>query len=213
MDFLPSLPLLATFTLACIGLAVTPGPDMTLFLSRTLAGGPRLGFAAMLGACTGLLVHALLAGFGLSVLIKASPNAFLVLKVVGSLYLLFLAVQALRRGSSLSVRRDGKAAPSFRATYLTGIGINLTNPKVILFYVTFLPQFVQSSDPAASAKLLFLAIYFLVIGSLINGVLILVAGPFVRMLRENPRALRRFDYGFAVLMSAFAVKLLSAGTD
>ena len=209
MTFIPSLPLMATFTLACILLAITPGPDMTLFLSRTIMGGPRLGLAAMLGATTGLLGHALLAGFGLSALIAASASAFLFIKIAGAMYLLFLAVQAIRHGSALSIRRD-TAEPRAWATYLTGVGINLTNPKVILFYVTFLPQFVEAGDPSASGKLLFLALYFLVVGSLINGVLIVVAAPFITLLRTNPKAMRIFDYCFATLMGGFAVKLLTA---
>ena len=210
MTFLPSLPLLATFTIACILLAITPGPDMTLFLSRTMAGGRKLGFAAMLGATTGLVFHALLAGFGLSALIAASPNAFLVIKIVGALYLLFLAVQAIRHGSALSIKREGAVEPSVRATYLTGIGINLTNPKIIIFYVTFLPQFVEAGDPFASGKLLFLALYFLVLGTIIGFILIVIAAQFISTMRANPKAMRIFDYSFAALMGGFAVKLLTA---
>ena len=204
------MPLMASFTLACIVLAITPGPDMTLFLSRTVAGGKRLGYAAMLGACTGLLGHALLAGFGLSALIAASPNAFLVIKITGAVYLLFLAVQAIRHGSALRIQREGSVEPGAWSTYLTGVGINLTNPKVILFYVTFLPQFIESGDPAASGKLLFLALYFLVLGSIINALVIAVAAQFIGLLRANPRGMRIFDYCFATLMGGFAVKLLTA---
>lgn len=211
MSFLPSLPVLLAFSAACFVLAITPGPDMTLFLSRTLAGGPRLGLAAMFGASTGLVVHALLAGFGLSALIAASPAAFLAVKVVGAGYLLVLAYQALRHGSALSVAAGAAGAPpSVRATYLTGLGVNLTNPKVIMFFVTFLPQFVAAGDPDASGKLLFLALWFLCIAIPVSAGLILAAGQFIAFMRANPRALRAFDYGFAGLMGAFALKLLSA---
>lgn len=209
MSFIPAWPLMAAFALASFLLAVTPGPDMTLFMSRTMTGGPRHGLAALLGATTGMFCHAMLAAFGLSALIAASVPAFTFIKVVGSVYLLWLAVQAIRHGSALSIKREG-GVQSLRATYLTGIGINLTNPKVVLFYVTFLPQFVDPHSPQASHTILFLALFFLVLGTIVNAALVMVAGRFLKLLRDNPRAMRRFDYGFAALMSGFALKLLTA---
>jgi threonine/homoserine/homoserine lactone efflux protein len=209
LDFIPSLSVLAAFSLGAVILVMTPGPDMTLFLGRTLSGGRRLGFAAMLGAASGLVVHALLAGFGLSALLAASSTAFTVLKIIGAAYLLWLAWGALRHGSSLSLLPGG-APESWLATYLTGVGINLTNPKVVFFFLTFLPQFVEASDPHASGKLLFLGLYFLVIGVPLCSALILIASRFAAAARANPRAMRIFDYGFAGLMSAFAARLLLA---
>ena len=210
MHFLPSPPVLAAFTFACIILAITPGPDMTLFLSRTVAGGKKLGFAAMLGASTGLVGHALLAGFGLSAIIATSQTAFLAVKIAGAAYLLFLAFEALRQGSALSIGPAPGSTPSVAATYATGIGINLTNPKIIMFYVTFLPQFVEAGDPSASAKLFFLAFYFMAIGIAISALVILVAAQFIGAMRSSPRAMRIFDYCFAALMGGFALKLLTA---
>lgn len=210
MTFLPSLSVILAFSAASFLLAITPGPDMTLFLGRTLIGGRKLGFAAMFGASTGLLFHALLAGFGLSAIIAASAPAFLVVKVIGAGYLLVLAWQAIRHGSALSAMKADGAPPSLRGTYFTGLGVNLTNPKVIMFFVTFLPQFVDAPDPAAGGKLLFLAFYFLLIGIPVSGLVILVADRFVGMAKTNPKALRVFDYCFAALMGGFAIKLLAA---
>ena len=208
MAFLPSLSVLSVFTLASIMLAITPGPDMTLFLGRTLMGGRRLGFAAMFGASTGLLVHATLAGFGLSALIAASPAAFTLLKITGAVYLLFLAVQAFRHGSALSLSGKAEVAGLW-STYLTGLAINLGNPKIIMFYITFLPQFVGADDPDASGKLLFLGFYFLLIGMPVSALIIVVAGRFIDAMRRNPKAMRIFDYGFAALMCGFAARLLT----
>lgn len=208
MTFIPSLSVISVFTLASVMLSITPGPDMTLFLGRTIMGGRRLGFAAMFGASTGLLVHALLAGFGLSALIAASATAFTVLKIIGAVYLLWLAVQALRHGSALSLSGQAPVA-SVWGTYLTGLGINLSNPKVVMFYITFLPQFVAADDPGASGKLLFLGFYFLLIGVPLSALIILVAERFISVTRQNPKAMRIFDYGFAALMCGFAAKLLT----
>jgi threonine/homoserine/homoserine lactone efflux protein len=123
MSYVPDLPVLLAFTLAGVVLFATPGPDMSLWLARTLQGGRRAGMAAMLGTSTGCLVHAALAAGGISVLIAASPVAFAVLKVVGALYLLWLAWGAIRHGSVLP---SGGVAPVGRAlslgrTYLGGL--------------------------------------------------------------------------------------------
>ena len=95
MTFIPDLPTILAFSVACFVLTITPGPDMTLFLGRTLAGGRAAGIAAYAGASTGSLIHTTLAAVGLSALIAASPEAFLVLKIFGAGYLIFLAVQVL----------------------------------------------------------------------------------------------------------------------
>ena len=93
--------MLLTYSLACVVLFVTPGPDMSLFLAKTLRAAASAGLAAMLGAMAGCCVHTLLAALGLSALLAASATAFTVLKVVGALYLLWLAVEAVRHGSAL----------------------------------------------------------------------------------------------------------------
>ncbi len=210
MSFVPAFPVLLGFTAACILLALTPGPDMTLFLSRTLCGGRGLGLAALVGASAGLVVQSLLAAFGISALLAASYTAFTVLKVVGVIYLMYLAYQALRHGSALALSEAKGIKINYFATFLTGVGINLTNPKVLLFFLTFLPQFVEANDPQASGKFLFLGLYFLVLGTALNLMVWFLAVRFIGAIRANPKALRYFDYGFAGLMSAFAFKLITA---
>ena len=207
-DFIPSIGTILGFSLASFVLAITPGPDMMLFLSRTVTGGRAMGFAAMVGASAGMVVHMTLAAFGLSALLAASATAFFILKVVGGLYLLWLAYGALRHGSAFSVDRDTLPQQTLRATILTGVGINLTNPKVIVFFVTFLPQFIDAGDPHASGKLMFLGILFLVIGIPTNAFIVLIAERVTGFMQSSPRAMRYFDYGMAGIMSAFALKLV-----
>ncbi|MEZ5908905.1 MAG: LysE family translocator [Hyphomicrobiaceae bacterium] len=209
MTFLPDWPTLAVYSLACFVLFVTPGPDMSLFLAKTIAGGRRAGIAAMTGASLGNVVHSLLAAFGLSALIATSPTAFLALKVAGALYLLWLAVDAIRSGSALNLGKREQRPPRVWPTLLLGLGVNLTNPKVVLFFVTFLPQFVSAHDPAAAGKLLFLGLYFVGFSFPLAVVMILAADGVIAGLRARPRLMRAVDWLFAGVFGAFAVKILA----
>lgn len=208
MDFLPSLPVLAAFTLAAAILIVTPGPDMTLFLGRALAEGRAAGFAAMAGALSGSVVHTMLAAFGLSALLAASPAAFFAVKLAGALYLVVLAVQAIRHGSALTLEPSRRTRRPLLRTWATGVAVNLLNPKIVLFFVTFLPQFVSARDPDAGGKLAFLGLYFIVLSIPTCGLMILAADRFAAALRSNPRLTRAIDFLFAGIFGAFAVRIL-----
>jgi threonine/homoserine/homoserine lactone efflux protein len=208
MDFIPALGPLLAFTLAAFVLTITPGPDMTLFLGRTLSQGRTAGIAAMLGASSGVLVHTTLAAFGLSALIAASPEAFGVLKFAGAGYLIYLAVQAIRNGSSLQLETVVVRPRSPLANWLTGMGINLLNPKIILFFVTFLPSFVSAGDPNAPGKLFFFGVYFIVLAVPMSLGMIFAADSFAASLKRQPKLMRGIDWLFASVFSAFAVKIL-----
>ena len=122
MTVLPEPAILSAFIVASLVLIVTPGPDMTLFLGQTINGGRARGFAAMLGATTGLLVHSMLAAFGLSALLVASATAFTTIKIAGAVYLLWLAFQAIRHGSPLSVAAGKPSRASLRRVFAMGLG-------------------------------------------------------------------------------------------
>jgi threonine/homoserine/homoserine lactone efflux protein len=211
MSFLPTPPVLVAFAAAGVLLAATPGPDMALFLSRTLGGGRPHGYAALAGAMTGLLVHTFAAALGLSALLAASARAYDAVKFAGALYLLYLAYGALRHGAALRLVGQGGANGGLAGSYLAGLLINLTNPKIVLFFVTFLPQFIEVGDAAAAQKFFFFGLAFIAIGAIVNAAIIAVAARFVAAAKANPRAIRWFDYGFAGLMGAFAARLVLAG--
>jgi threonine/homoserine/homoserine lactone efflux protein len=207
---IPSPEILLAFTAAGVVLIITPGPDMALFLGQTLTAGRARGFAAMLGAATGLLVHSMLVAFGLSALLVASAAAFAAIKIAGAAYLVWLGVQAIRHGSSLTLKRGETVPRPLMHVYLMGFGINLLNPKIVMFFLTFLPQFVSASDPQAAAKLLFFGLYFIALALSGCALLILTADRFTAAIRRSPRAMRFVDWSFAGLMGAFAVRLLVA---
>ncbi len=207
MDFLPDAPTLLAYTAASLILFITPGPDMSLWLSRTIGSGRQAGLAAMAGTSLGCMVHTMLAAFGISVLIAASETGFFVLKFVGAAYLLWLAVDALRKGSSLNVNTAESKSTSRLSSFIMGVTVNLTNPKVVLFFITFLPQFISAADPHVSEKLLFLGFYFVLINTPLAALLILGAERLVTWLKARPRVLRGIDYSFAGVFAFFALKI------
>lgn len=208
--FVPDLSVILTFALAGFVLAVTPGPDMALFVSRTMSFGRAHGFAAVLGTSTGIAVHTTLVAFGISVLIVAAPAAFWTLKIVGALYLVWLAIQAIRSGGGLLVTRAGGRQPSLVQSYLTGLGINLTNPKVALFFITFLPQFISADDPAAASKLLFLGGEFILVSLPVVIATVLFADWLTTTLRDSPWVSKALNWSFAGVFMAFAATILLA---
>lgn len=208
--FVPDLSVILTFALAGFVLAVTPGPDMALFVSRTMNFGRAHGFAAILGTSTGIAVHTTLVAFGISVLIVAAPAAFWALKIAGALYLVWLAIQAIRSGGGLLVTRAGGRQPSLFQSYLTGLGINLTNPKVALFFITFLPQFISADDPAAASKLLFLGGEFILVSLPVVIATVLFADWLTTTLRDSPWVSKALNWSFAGVFMAFAATILLA---
>lgn len=210
MSFIPDLSTIIQFAIATFIIAITPGPDMTLFVGRALSEGRSAGFACMAGAMVGCLIHTTLVVVGLSALIVASPEAFLALKIGGAGYLVWLAYQAIRHGSAFSPDATPRPPRSLFKNWLTGLGINLMNPKIILFFMTFLPQFVSASDPHAPGKLFFLGMMFIVLSLPVTAPMVIAADRFAGLLRKSPRVTRIVDYLFAGVFSAFALKILTA---
>ncbi|EFL89668.1 LysE family translocator [Ahrensia sp. R2A130] len=215
MPVIPELSIILAFTGAALLLAITPGPDMTLFLGRTIAYGRAAGLASLTGAATGTVVHTILVVAGISALLVASPTGFWMLKIVGALYLAWLAIDAIRNGSTLRLDPDsvekktdrrGDVVPAF----LFGIGINLLNPKIVLFYMTFLPQFVSINDPDAQGKMLFLGLFFPLITWPFLALMILGAERVAHTLTKRPAVARGIDWLFASVFGFFAVKILLA---
>lgn len=210
MLIIPETATILQFAVATFILAITPGPDMTLFVGRALSQGRAAGFACMSGAMTGILIHTTLVSVGLSALLVASPAAFLTLKIFGAAYLVWLAYQAIRHGSAFRPETRGGRKSSLLRNWAAGLGINLMNPKIILFFMTFLPQFVSASDPYAPQKLFVLGILFIAFALPVTVPMVLAAHGFSTLLKKSPKVTRLVDYLFAGVFSAFAIKILTA---
>ena len=207
MNFLPELPILIAYTAASLLLFLTPGPDMSLFLSRTIASGRAAGIASAVGSNVGCIVHTLLAAFGISALVAASHTGFLILKIFGAGYLLWLAVDAIRHGSSLNVAMNQSGKAGALRSFMLGVMVNLTNPKVVIFFITFLPQFITAGDPYLRQKLLFMGLYFVALNIPLSIVTVRVAEKLVVWLKARPRVLRGIDFTFAGVFALFALKI------
>jgi threonine/homoserine/homoserine lactone efflux protein len=192
-------------------MALTPGPDMVLYLGKALSQSRQAGLVTFAGAATGLLIHTTLAAIGLSALLAASATAFTVAKIVGALYLLYVAIDAIRRGSAFALRPSGSREPA-GSLYVKGLLVNLLNPKIVVFFVTLLPQFVATDAANPTRTLLVLGVGFIVVAAPICIAQILAASAIARFLRRSSWGMRAIDYLFAGVMSAFAIKLaLSEG--
>ena len=209
-SFVPDLPVLLAFALASAILAITPGPDMALQLSRTVNYGRLHGLVSCAGAMTGIAVHTTLVALGISVLIVAAPTLFLALKIAGAVYLLWLAYQAVVHGGGLKIAARAPRTPSLKESYLTGVGINLLNPKVVLFFITFLPQFVDRHDVNAPGKLFFLGAEFIIVSIPFGVLTVLAAEQVARLLTRTKWVQRALNWSFAGVFTTFAGVILTA---
>ena len=194
---------LMAFIPAGLALNLSPGADMMFCLGLGLRSGPRPAVAASAGISAGGMVHVTLAGLGLGAAVAAAPWLFDVIRWLGVAYLLYLARRALRSGP---IRGSGVAAMSASKAFFEGMAVNLLNPKVILFVLAFLPQFV---DPAGSILGQFL-IFGLVLaagGFFINGGVGIFAGTLGRRLTGSPRFARWLGWISAGIFTALAARL------
>jgi threonine/homoserine/homoserine lactone efflux protein len=191
-------------------LNATPGVDMMLTLARTLQFGVRAGLASALGACAGCVLHTLAAAFGLAALMVASSAAFTVVKWAGAAYLAWLAfgmARAAWRGDAAAVSPAAIAAPSSRALFRQGALTNALNPKVALFYLALLPQFIDADAPHKTVAFLVLGAWSIVQGAVFLVAFVLLVAPLRRW--RPPSAARRGLNGAAAGLFAWLAARLA----
>ncbi|HKL54826.1 MAG TPA: LysE family translocator [Roseovarius sp.] len=195
---------LLAFVPAALALNLTPGADMMFCLGLGLRAGPRAAAAASAGIAAGGIVHVTLAGLGLGAAVAAMPWLFDAIRWVGVAYLLWLALGALRRPA---MRAANPLAMPARRAFRDGLIVNLLNPKVILFVLAFVPQFV---DPAGGAILGQFLIFGLILafgGLVINTAVGVFAGGLGRRLAGSARFTRGLGYASALIFAGLAARL------
>jgi threonine/homoserine/homoserine lactone efflux protein len=202
-----SLATLALFLLAVLALFLSPGPNMAFVLSHGVAHGPRGGFAAALGISSADLVHTLFAASGVTALVAAWPPSFDLLRYAGALYLLCLAVQAVRSGGSLPTGARAQPSAFSRIVRMAFLN-NLVNPKALLFFMVFLPQFVDPARGSVPLQLVQLGVMLSVAALAFNTLLGACSGQVGRWLQRRPGA-EKFQRGLlALVMVGLAIRLL-----
>ena len=194
-----------TFALAALALNLAPGPDLALIVAHTVKGGRRAGFAAMVGIWTGALGHVLLAAFGLSAVLAASATAFAVVKWAGAAYLVWMGIQAIRGAGGLATTEVSRARPwrIFRQGMLT----DLLNPKVAIFFLAFLPQFVEAGAGPVWAQLALHGVLIIATAAIVEPPLVLLGDRMAAGLRGHARTARWFDRGLGGVLMGLGVKL------
>lgn len=204
MDCLP-IDVAAAFFMTSVVLALAPGPDNIFVLTQSALLGRLAGIWVVLGLCTGLIVHTCAVSFGVAVIFQTSPIAFSALKIAGASYLVYLAYQAFRAGAT--EMDGGGVRGSFRKLYLRGIVMNLTNPKVSIFFLAFLPQFVNPAHGSIPGQMVQLGGLFMVATVVVFGAIALLAGSLGAILRRSQAVQIYLNRFAAVVCIGLAVKL------
>lgn len=193
---MPEPSTLLLFAVSAAALVLIPGPNLVYIVTRSIEAGRRAGIASMLGVEAGTLVHVTAAAVGLSALLASSAVAFEVVRWAGVAYLVYLGVRALHSDETAEIARPA----GLRRSFAEGMLVNPLNPKVSVFFLAFLPQFVDPDRGAAGTQILVLGAVFLVIASLLDLLYVLAAGLIGRRLHGG----RKFAGGVYLALAALA---------
>lgn len=200
------------FLLASVVVIATPGQDMLLVMSRSITHGTRAGLATAAGVSVGLLGHTVLATAGLGALLRTSDWLFLAIKLVGAAYLLYLGIQLLMTRNAHIAAAASAPQPLVRQ-FITGAASNITNPKIAVFYLAFLPQFVSRDAGQPTLTILALGVAFAALTFVIKGPVAVFAGVLSAWFRSKPAALLRLYRCSGMVMVGLAIRLALSRRD
>ena len=187
-------------------LTLAPGPGLALIIAHTVKGGRRNGFAAMIGIWTGALGHVALAAFGLSAILAASATAFATIKWMGAAYLVWMGIQSLRSTGGITADPSATHGSAWRI-FRQGVLTDLLNPKVAIFFLAFLPQFVVEGAGPAWAQLALHGVLVVASAVVVEPPLILLGDRLAGGLRTHIRASRWLDRCLGSVLVGLGVKL------
>lgn len=206
---MPDTAHLAPFALICLGMVITPGPNMIYLISRSIAQGRIAGLISLGGVALGFVVYMLSAAFGITALLFAVPYAYDALRIGGALYLFWLAWQAVRPGGSSPFHVRELPFDRPRKLFVMGFVTSLLNPKIAMLYLALLPQFI---DPAAGSVLgqsLALGSIQIVISLSVNAMIACAAGSIALFLRERPAWSLAQRWLMGTMLGGFAIKMVT----
>ncbi len=194
------------FIAASVALTLLPGPDILFVITMSISQGKKAGMSTASGLCTGLLFHTTAAALGVSAILYSSAVAFSILKYAGAIYLLYLAYKAIREEGGFSSMGSVKETDMF-LLYRRGIFMNLLNPKVSLFFLAFLPQFVNADAGSIPGQMIFLGAVFLIQALVIFFIVSMFAGLVGLKLMERPDISKRINWAKAGIYSVIGIEL------
>lgn len=196
------------FVSAAVLLNLTPGPDTVYIIGRSMAQGQRSGVISVLGISTGVLFHTCAVAFGLSAIVVTSAMAFTVIKYVGAAYLVYLGVTILLNHPSQTQRRTTAILPETNWTiYRRGMLTNVLNPKVALFFLALLPQFVDANSPYPTLSFILLGLTFVTTGTIWCLLLVRLSSGIGQYFRQNQRTAAILQRITGTLFIGLGVKL------
>ncbi|MDO5679574.1 MAG: LysE family translocator [Pelistega sp.] len=202
-----------SFFSICALIAISPGPDNIFVLLQTALYGYRVGFVIVLGLMSGIIFHTLLVTLGVAALLKASATAFTLLKFIGAAYLLYLAyltfkARPISLPNTVPSSKPTNSRLSLWQYYRRGIFMNITNPKVSLFFLAFFPQFTYSTEIPVSQQMLSLSGVFVLATFVVFNSIVIFSAYFGRILRQSPRAQLILNWITIVVFCGLALRLL-----
>ncbi|WP_353463285.1 LysE family translocator [Mammaliicoccus sciuri] len=172
------------FLITVLIICITPGIDMMFILNRSISQGRDAGIYSALGVSVGAVVHTVLSGLGLSVILQTSVVLFTIIKIIGAVYLIYLGIQMfISKQSSISIKKT--VYQSRRKLFLQGVITNVTNPKVALFFISFIPQFISVDNQYGPIPFLILGSIFAVMGAITSFIIVIFSSSLTTKLRDN----------------------------
>ena len=177
---------LISFSLATLALAISPGPDNIYVLTQSLVNGTKSGIATTAGLISGCIVHTTLLAFGISAVITSSPEIFYGIKILGALYLFYLAYTVFRSSSEIDFKKNAPKK-NYAQLFKTGVIMNLFNPKVMIFFLAFFPGFLWNSSEGTVSQFYILGITFMVVSFIAFSGIALLAGSISNYLLQHKK--------------------------
>jgi len=196
------------FTLAALVLVISPGPNMIYLISRSITQGKKAGLISLAGVICGFLFHIIMVAFGLTAVLFAVPFAYMTLKMLGVLYLLYLAFEAVKpNGKNIFESRTDLPIDKPKKLFTVGFLTNVLNPKVAVFYLSFFPQFIKPEYGSIMVQSLQLGITQMIISFSVNFIIILTASKAALFFAKNPTWIKVQKWFMASVLTALAVKM------
>jgi threonine/homoserine/homoserine lactone efflux protein len=201
---------LPLYIVASLALILTPGQDMLYVMSRALAQGRLAGVYSAIGVIIGILVHTVLAALGVGAILAASEGLFLALKLVGAAYLVYLGVKLLLTREGAIAAKGGGRTYSAASLVWQGVLSNVSNPKIVVFFFAFLPQFVDPRSAHPTTDLVFLGVLYAAMGLVVKAGVGLAAGSLSERVLKRPRAMVWINRVSGTILVGLGLRLAAA---